>query len=228
MKSPMRTHFDRTLRDVQDNLLRMADLVDLAIGRSMEALARLDPRLAGQVVAEDAQVNSLRFHIEEHCLAVIATQQPAAGDLRQVVAAIILASELERMADHAAGIAKTVLRMDSQPALGPLADLPRMAETCRAMLREAMDAFVQRDSVRARALAARDDDLDQLYTRIFREVVACIVDNPATTSLALYLLFSAHNLERIGDRVVNIAERTLFMTSGELTELNAGPEEETV
>ncbi len=213
---------DRDLQRIQDDVLRMGSRIDTAIGLALRALANRDSRLARQIVADDGVVNGLRFSIEEACLACIATQQPTAGDLRLVVANIIIASELERMADYAAGIAKTVLRMGDEPLLKPLVDLPRMAEACREMVQVALQAYVSRDPDAARAVAARDDLLDALYNQIFREILTYILEDPTTTTRALYLLFSAHNLERIGDRVVNIAERVIFMSSGELRELNAG------
>jgi phosphate transport system protein len=141
-----------------------------------------------------------------------------------VIATVILASELERMGDYAAGIARTVLRMGDEPLLKPLIDLPRMAEIDRAMLQDALDAYVARDAAQARVVAARDDAVDSLYNQIFREILGYILQDPTCTTRALYVLFSAHNLERIGDRVVNIAERVIFMSSGEMRELNAGPE----
>ncbi len=219
-----RASLDRDLNLVQDGVLRMGSLLDWAITKSLEALAKRDGDLARQIVADDAHVNALRFHIEEECVVLIATQQPAAGDLRAVLAAMIIVSELERMADYAAGIAKTVLRMENEPLLKPLIDIPRMADECRTMVRGALDAYVAHDADLARAVAARDDVIDNLYNQIFRELLTYIVEDPHTTTRALYLLFAAHNLERIGDRAVNISERVIFMTSGELKELNAGPD----
>jgi phosphate transport system protein len=215
---------DRDLHQIQDDLLRMGSLIDSAIGRAIRSLAVRDLRLAREIVSEDSQVNALRFQIEEACLTTIATQQPTATDLRLVIATIILASELERMGDYAAGIARTVLRMGDEPLLKPLVDMPRMAEIDRQMLHDALDAYVARDADNARAVAARDDLVDNLYNQIFREILTYILEDPTTTTRALYLLFSAHNLERIGDRVVNIAERVIFMNSGEMRELNAGPD----
>ncbi len=215
---------DRELQQIQDDLLRMGSLIDSAIGQALQALSVRDLRLAREIVSEDSQVNALRFQIEEACLTIFATQQPTATDLRLVVATIILASELERMGDYAAGIARTVLRMGDEPQLKPLVDLPRMAEIDREMLHDALDAYVARDATAARAVAARDDLVDNLYNQIFREILSYILEDPACTTRALFLLFSAHNLERIGDRVVNIAERVIFMNSGEMLELNAGPD----
>jgi len=224
VSSLTRTMLDRDLRAVQDDLLRIGSLLDSAIHRAVDCLAKRDTDLARQIVADDAQINGLRFQIEEECLALIATQQPAAGDLRAVIASIVIVSELERMGDYAAGIAKTALKMGDEPLLKPLIDLPRMAEEARAMVRRALDAYVARDANLARQVAAQDDVLDNLYNQIFRELMTFIVEDPRTISRALYLLFVAHNLERIGDRVVNICERVIFMTSGELKELNAGPD----
>ena len=215
---------DKDLQRMQEDLLRMGSLIDSAITRAMRALSVRDTRLAREIIADDATINALRFQLEDNCLTTIATQQPTAVDLRRIIATVILASELERMGDYAAGIAKTVLRMGDEPLLKPLVDMPRMAEEDRLMLRDALDAYVTRDADKARAVASRDDVVDNLYNQIFREILSFILEDPTTTTRALYLLFSAHNLERIGDRVVNIAERVIFMTSGEMRELNAGPD----
>ncbi len=224
MTLQIRATLDRDLQTLQDDLLRMGSMLDVAISRAMLSLADRNLPLARQVVTDDAQINTLRFQIEEACLSLIATQQPAAGDLRKVVAAMSIVSDMERMADHAAGIAKVVLKMGDEPLLKPLIDIPRMAEECRQMLRQALDAFVSRDMELARAVAARDDVIDGLYQQIFRELLSFMVEDPHTTTRALWLLFVAHNLERIGDRAVNITERVIFMTSGEMKELSAGPD----
>jgi len=215
-----RATLDRELIEINDGLLRIGSLVDAAIERSIHSLAHRDMALARQVDADDAKVNALRFQVEEECLALIARQQPAASDLRAVLAAFSIVTDLERMGDHAAGIARTVLHMGDEPLLKPLIDLPRMAETCREMLRLALQAYVERDAEKARPIVAMDDTVDGLYTQIFREILSYMVEDPQTTSRGLYLMFAAHNLERIGDRVTNIVERILFMTSGEMRELN--------
>jgi phosphate transport system protein len=221
--SQTRLTFDRDLATTQDDLLRLGSLVDAAIEQAMEALAARDMRLARQIVTDDARVNELRFQIEETCVTLLATQ-PAAGDLRAIVSAMSIVGDLERMGDHAAGIARTVLRMGNEPLLKPLIDMPRMALECRTMLRRALDAYVTRDAELARRVADQDDTIDDLYKQIFRELLSFMVEDPHTTTRALYLLFSAHNLERIGDRVMNIAERVIFMTTGNMKELNAGPD----
>jgi len=215
-----RAMLDRELVGINQNLLRIGGLVDTAIERSIRSLANRDTALARQVDADDAKVNALRFQVEEECLALIARQQPAASDLRAVLAAFSIVTDLERMGDHAAGIARTVLHMGDEPLLKPLIDLPRMAETCREMLRQALQAYVERDAEKARVIVGMDDTVDALYTQIFREILSFMVEDPHTTSRGLYLIFAAHNLERIGDRVTNIVERVLFMASGEMRELN--------
>lgn len=218
-----RATLERELQEMQDDLLRLGDRVDQAIANAMRSLEQRDLDLARQVVADDAEVNALRFQIEENCLRLIATQQPAAGDLRAVVAAMNIVVDLERMGDHAAGIARTVLRMGEEPLLKPLIDMPRMAEICRQMLRQALRAYVARDADAALAVARQDDTVDGLYGQIFRELLTFMIEDPHTTTRALYLLFSAHNLERIGDRVTNIVERIIFMASGEMREVNPEP-----
>jgi phosphate transport system protein len=220
----LRSTFDRELQTVQNDLLRMGSLLNSAIDRSLKALANRDLDLARQIAADDAEVNALRFHIEEECVAIIATQQPAARDLRTLVAAMNIVGDIERMADHAAGIAKTVLKMGDEPLLKPLVIMPLMANECRDMLHRSLDAFVNRDVELARKVAARDDVIDDYYQQIFRELLSYMLEDPRTTTRALYLLFAAHNLERIGDRITNIAERVIFMTSGEMKELSAGPD----
>ena len=220
-----RSSLDRELRAIEDDMLRMGEMVDEAIQGSLRALAERDRGLAQQIVDGDARVNKLRFDIEEACLALMATQQPAAGDLRTVVAAMNVVGDLARMGDHAAGNARIVMRMGDEPLLKPLIDIPRMADVCRSMIRDSLQAFVRRDGERARQIAAMDDQIDGLYQQVFRELLSFMVEDPHTTSRALFLLFAAHNLERIGDRATNIAERVLFMTSGVMRELNPEPRE---
>lgn len=220
MTTHVRSTLDRELVEINEGLLRIGNLVDMAIERAVQALAHRDQGLARQVNADDAGVNALRFEIEEACLALIARQQPAASDLRAVLTAFSIVTDLERMGDHAAGIARTVLHMGDEPLLKPLIDLPRMAEICREMLRLSLRAYVERDAEKAHEIVTMDDSVDMLYTQVFREILSYMIEDPRTTSRGLYLMFAAHNLERIGDRVTNIVERILFMTSGEMRELN--------
>ena len=218
-RSPRAT-LDQEARAINDDLLRMQKLVDQSILRSVGSLKRRDQTLAQQVIDEDVEINDLRFKIEEACLSLIATQQPAASDLRSVIAAMHMVVEMERMADHATGIAKTVIMMGDEPLLKPLVDIPKMAELARDMLRDSLEAYNQRDAEKARWIAGRDDDMDGLYRAVFDELVAIMSKTPGSATRATYLLWCAHNLERIGDRVTNIAERVIFVNTGDMQELN--------
>jgi len=218
-----RAVLDREIQSIQDDMLRMANMVDEAVESSVRALDTRDEVLAGQIASDDANVNALRFKIEEACLALIATQQPAAGDLRAIVAAMNIVSDLERMADHAAGIARSVSGVATPLSLPAPPDFPRMAEVTRGMLRRAMRAYVERDAEEARKVAAEDDRIDELYLQVFGELLSLMIEDRDKTPQALKLLFAAHNLERIADRITNIAERVIFMASGEMEELNPEP-----
>ena len=215
-----RSPFDQRIAQIRDDLLRMGQMVDTAIDRSIQALKARDQLLARQIIAEDLVINALRSTIEEECLVLIATQQPTASDLRAAVTAMFLTNEMERIADHANGIAKTVLRMGDEPLLKPLEDIPRMAELARDMLRQSLDAFLARDIQAAHAIAARDNEIDRLYRRVFDELLTIMANDPKMISRATYLLWCAHCLERIGDRVTNIAERIVFMATGAREDLN--------
>jgi len=220
MVKGLRAEYDRQYQRVQDAILRIGSMVDRAIEEAIISLQNRDRTMAEELILRDEGINQLRFEIEESCLALIATQQPAASDLRAVVAAMNIVVDMERMGDHAAGIAKTVIRMGDQPLLKPLIDIPKMAELSRTMLAESLQAYVDRDEAKARAIAARDDAMDQLYQAIFDELVEIMAKNPSAAERATYLLWCAHNLERIGDRVTNIAERVVFVGTGDMKELN--------
>ncbi len=214
---------DREMVPIRDDMLRMASMVDEAVEQSARALDTRDETLAQQIANNDANVNALRFKIEEDCLALIATQQPAAGDLRAIVAAMNIVSDLERMGDHAAGIARTVSGVGGPLSLKPPPGFPRMAEVTREMLRKAMRAYVERNAAGAHKVAEEDDRIDELYLQVFGELLSMMIEDREKTPQALKLLFAAHNLERIADRVTNIAERVIFTSSGEMEELNPEP-----
>lgn len=214
---------DRELGSIRDDLLRMAGMVDEAVESSVRALETKDEILAGRIIAADADVNAMRFKIEQDCLALIATQQPAAGDLRAIVASMNIVSDLERMGDHAAGIARGVSGVLAPLSLQPPAGFARMAEETREMLAKAMRAYVDRDAEQARSVAEEDDRIDDLYLQVFGELLSLMIEDRDKTPPALKLLFAAHNLERIADRITNIAERVIFTASGEMHELNPEP-----
>ena len=218
--STIRRTLDREENQIKDDILRMGSLVETAIERAVTALKQRDGALAQQIIDEDQVINQLRFQIEEECLTVIATQQPAAGDLRATIAATHVAVELERMADHATGIATITLRMLDQPLLKPLIDVPLMANIAREMIRGALEAFIRHDAELARQVAMRDDEVDDLYQQVFRELLSYMLEDPKNISRATHLLWVAHNIERIADRATNLCERAIFISTGQLADLD--------
>jgi phosphate transport system protein len=216
----LRAVYDQEYAAIENDLLKMTGLVDQAIERASNSLNRRNQALAKEVIQRDEEINELRFKIEESCLRLIATQQPTASDLRAVVSAMNIVVDLERMGDHAAGIAKTVILMGDEPLLKPLIDIPKMVKLGRKMLREVINAFIHRDAEKAREIASQDEAMDQLYKAIFDELVEIMANRHATVARATYLMWCAHNLERIADRVTNIAERVIFITTGDMKELN--------
>lgn len=215
-----RQTFDKELQSLLDDLLAMSDMVDQAIARSLQALSERDCALAQQIIDDDERINQAERDIDEKCLVLLATQQPMAIDLRRILSVYTVASELERMADHAEGIAKITLRIGNEPLLKPLIDIPRMADKARYLLREQLQAFMNHDAARARALSLEDEVVDELYNQIFRELLVFMMSDPNTIRRATYLLWAAHNLERIADRTTNIGERVLFLVTGRVEELN--------
>ncbi len=211
-----RENYDQQLQQLRESIISMASMVDKAIARSVDALRRQDFDLAGTVVMDDAQINQSRWDTEELALLIIATQAPMARDLRMISSVIHIATELERMADHAAGNAKIVLNTAEEPLLKPLVDIPRMGEYCREMLSDSITAFINSDTESAREIIDRDDRVDELYNQIYRELLTYMMADPGTINRATHLLWAAHNLERIGDRVTNICERVLFVVTGSL------------
>jgi phosphate transport system protein len=216
----VRVEYTHELERLRGAVVAMSSMVDKAISRSIEALIRQDVRMAEEIIATDRSVNRQRWAIEEDALHLIATQAPMAGDLRNIAAAIHIVTDLERMGDHAAGIAKIVVATASEPLLKPLVDIPRMAEISRQMLNDAITAYIEADAEAARRIALVDDEVDALYEQVYRELLTYMMADPSTINRATHLLWVAHNLERIADRVTNICERVVFADTGELTEIN--------
>jgi len=217
----IRTTFHKRLREIQDDVLVMGSMVEKAIGRSIEALKKRDLIMAHQLITDDIAINEKRFSIEEKCIQLIATQQPMASDLRIIISVLYVITELERIGDHAEGIAKIVIMIGDEPPLKPLIDLPRMAEKTQDMLRRSLDAFVHHDADAARKIAAEDDEIDHLYNQVFRELLTFMVEDPKTITRATRLIWVAHNLERSADRVTNICERVVFVVTGKMEEIGA-------
>ncbi len=217
----MRAGFHKRLREIQDDILVMGSMVEKAIGYSIEALKERDLTKAKQLIADDAKINRKRFEIEEKCIQLIATQQPMAGDLRIIICVLNIITELERIGDYAVGIAKIVVMIGDEPPLKPLIDIPRMAEKTIKMLHRSLDAFVNRDADAAKQVVAADDEVDNLYNQVFRELLTFMMEDPKTITRATRLIWVAHNLERSADRVTNICERIVFIVTGKMEEIGA-------
>jgi phosphate transport system protein len=215
-----RAALDDGLSLLQSQLRQLASLVDVAIERSILSLTTLDQRLAALVIDDDGEINRLRYQIEDRAIHLIATQQPIAGDLRFIIATLMVVSELERMGDYAAGIARIVQLHEGRMLLKPLVDIPEMARIAREMLRDAVDAFIRRNEHAAERVAMQDDELDRLYQLVYRELLTYMVNDPATIDRATWLLWAAHNLERVGDRIQNICERTVYEVTGTMKEFS--------
>jgi phosphate transport system protein len=217
-----RSGFHRELERLQDEVLVLGSMVEKAVTRSVDALRARDIASARALRAEDVLINRKRFEIEEAALLQIATQQPMASDLRRLAAILHIVTDLERMGDYAAGIAQICVEIGDEPHIKPLIDIPRMAEKAVSMLRRSLDAFVERDVDAAEAIAAEDDEVDALYRQVYRELLTIMLANPRTIDQATHLLWVAHNLERVADRVQNICERVVFVVTGRMHELSRG------
>ena len=215
-----RLAFEKTLRELQDEVLVMGSMVEKALRRSVDALRTRDRALAEQVVNDDVQINATRYDLEEKCIHTIALQQPMAADLRELVAILFIANELERMADHAEGIGRISLMIGDDALPRPLGAILEMAERASDMLRRSLTAFVERDDAAARQICDEDDVIDDLYDRTYQELIGEIVRSPQHVQRYTYLIWTCHNIERIADRVTNVCERVIFMVTGQLQEIN--------
>ena len=215
-----RENFHKQLQRLQDNVLVLGGLVESAIMSSVDMLKQRDLPGSKRLIEADKRINEKRFAIENEALTLIATQQPMAGDMRIIASILEIVTDLERIGDYAKGIANINIMIGEGPLLKPLVDIPRMAEKATDMLHRSLDAFVQRNVDLARQLPAEDDEVDNLYNQVYRELITLIMSNPNNIDQATYLLWVAHNLERTADRVTNICERTIFSVTGEMIELN--------
>ena len=216
----VRADFDRHLRMLQSDLLILGSMAEKSIAKALDALRRRDLEASRQVILEDDVIDMKRFQLEDQCLELIATQQPMAGDLRSIISILHISVELERVGDYAEGISKISLMMGDEPPMKPLIDIPRMSEMALDMLRRSLDALVHRDTVAAMGVCHDDDDVDALYNQVYQELVFFMIQDPKTIQRATYLLWVAHDLERVADRATNIAERVIFLVTGKMTEIN--------
>lgn len=217
----IRAEFHKKIVEIRGDVLAMGSMVEKALLRSTKALKERDLALAEQVIADDRKINEKRFDVEDKCIQLIATQQPMAGDLRTIMSVTNVVTELERIGDHAEGIAKIVIMVGDEPPLKPIVDLPRMAEKTVDMLHRSLTAFTTNDAESARKIAVEDDEVDDLYDQVYRELLSFMSEDPKTITRATRLIWVAHNLERSADRVTNICERIVFTVTGKIEEIGA-------
>ena len=221
-----RETLDRKIQQLTDDVIVLGSMVENAIIEVVEALKKRDTKIANRIYNEDMRINKLRFKLENATITTIATQQPIMGrDLRLLASILEVTSELERMGDYAKGIAKICILMGGEPLVKPLIDIPKMAVLTADMLHRAVGAFVTLDIEQAKSIPLEDDQIDELYNQVYRELVAIMFAKPATIDQASYLMWAAHNLERVADRVTNICERTIYAASGELLEIDSSDDE---
>jgi phosphate transport system protein len=217
----MRKNFESEIQQLKDELLILGSMVEQQVVDAVEAQKKRDLNAAHRIYDIDTNINAKRYAIEEQVMILIATQQPMAHDIRLLASILEVAGELERMGDYAKGIATINIRMGNEPLLKPLIDIPLMAQKGADMLHRALTAFINEDVEVAKAIPSEDDEVDQLYIQIYRELMVFIMADPRNIERANFLLWTAHNLERLADRVTNICERTVFIATGELKEIDS-------
>ena len=217
-----REKFDHELQRLKDEILALGAMAERAVAESVQALKNRDTAKAHLIMNDDRLINEKRYAIEGDTLTLIATQQPMAGDLRTLAAIFEIATELERIADYAKGIANVTLMLGEEPLIKPLEDIPRMADKACDMLHRALDSFMRQDVEEARCIPPEDMEVDSLYAQTYRELITIMISDPQTTDQANRLTWVAHNLERAADRVGNICERVVFSITGRGEELD-GP-----
>jgi phosphate transport system protein len=220
-----RETLDRSLKELLDEVLVMGSMVEDAIRSSVESLKQRDFNTSRRIYARDIFINEKHFELEDRCITLIATQQPMARDLRMLAAVLEIVTELERIGDYAKGIARINILLGDKPLIKPLIDIPRMSEKGIDMLHRALGAFVNGDVETAKEIPKEDDEVDFLYNQVYRELLTYMIADTSTIDRANYLLWVAHNLERMADRVTNICERTVYMVTGEMKEMDKSDDE---
>ena len=210
----MERHFERDLQELKERLLWMASLAERAVHQAVQALLEGDEAVANQVIAEENAINELQIEIDERALQLLALYQLMAADLRFVLAVSRINADLERIGDQAVNIAEAAQRLMRHPRVKPYVDLPRMGELAEAMVRDGMNAVVNRDLELAKSVLTRDDQVDSLRDQIFRELLTYMMENSSVVFSAFELILVAKNLERIGDHATNIAEDVIYMVAG--------------
>jgi phosphate transport system protein len=210
----MERHFDEELKNLKERLLRMAGLVEESIELAIEALRDQKEEPARQVMCHETEINTLDVEVDEACLRLMALRQPMAGDLRFITSAMKITSELERMGDLAVNVAEQALILAKLPLLKPLIDIPRMARMAQAMVRDSINAFVNRDEALARSVCERDDEVDDLDEQIFRELLTYMMEDPGSIKRAVALILVSRNIERMADHATNVGEDVIYLAKG--------------
>jgi phosphate transport system protein len=210
----MERHFDHDLQQLKEKLLTMGSLAETMIHGAVKALTDRNVGLVQDVYRHEKDVNQLQIEVDDRCLKMIALHQPTASDLRFITAAMKINADLERIADQAVNISQTTEYLLQEPQLKPLIDVPRMAEISKKMLKDALDSFVDRDENLARSVLVRDDQVDELKSQLFRELLTYMISDPSTIKRGIDLILISRNLERIADHATNIAEDVIFVVAG--------------
>jgi phosphate transport system protein len=220
-----RESFDRYQKALIDEVLVLGSMVEQSIQQALEALKNRDIASSHRIYQNDELINQKRYRIEGETLTLIATQQPMARDLRFLAAILEVITELERIGDYAKGISRVNILLGEEPIDAPIRDLEMMAERGLSMLHRALSAFINKDPEAARRIPPEDDEIDNLYNHVYRELVERMIQNPSFIDRANHLIWAAHNLERMADRVTNICERIIFVATGEIKELDHSDDE---
>ena len=223
-----RESFDRYQKELLDDVLILGSMVEQAIQESVEALKKRDLETSQRIYLNDERINQRRYRIESETLTLIATQQPMARDLRFLAAILEVITELERIGDYAKGIARINILLGEEPIIGPFQDLQLMADHGLRMLNKALGAFISRDVETAKIIPLEDDEVDALYNHIYHELMNQMIKDPSFVDRANHLIWAAHNLERMADRVTNICERIVFVVTGEIREMDHSDDEQKI
>lgn len=222
----MSSVFEKELEELKQTVLKLSSLVEKAISDSIKSLIERDSKIAAEVIDGESKINTLDVEIDEECIRLIALRQPCAGDLRLITTAMKITTDLERIGDLAVDISERALELNNEPQLKPYIDIPRMAETVQTMLRDALDAFVKRDSKLARDVLSRDDLVDNLNYQIFNELMFFMIQDPRTVSRAVKITYISKYLERIADHATNIAEMVIYLVEGKIIRHAAVPDKQ--
>jgi phosphate transport system protein len=222
----MERHFHQELKELKEDLLKMGSLVETAIHDAVSGLVSRDSKLAERTIKEDEKINTREISIEKKCLQLLALQQPMAADLRFIVSTLQIIKDLERMGDQAVNIAERALILNQEPPVKPFIDLPKMATLVESMLKDSLDAFVNRDVKKAKNVCEGDDQVDNYNEKIFHELLSIMIKDQTTVSRAVYLILIGRSLERIADHATNIAEDVIYMVEGRVIKHHAEEKEQ--